>query len=149
MGWRVVEAERRGLLVAWRPFFLAARRMRLDEVPWQIDPLDFELVGQIDRARRSPLSVYVHQVTHGELNVDEDGNAYDVTTDRAGRLRAKLIFPDEAIWVTGVPHLELGAADGAAAVEPAPPRPTPGRAERSSPRPRPKPAGRPHLRLVE
>jgi hypothetical protein len=91
----------------WRPFLLAARAARLEEVHWALDPLDFRLIGQVRRAKRGPLWTYLHVRTGGDLNVDEEGVPHRVRLDRAMRIRTKPADIHAAVWWTGVPQEEL------------------------------------------
>lgn len=107
MGWKTREASAEETLEEWRPFLRAAREMRLEGESWALDPLDFHLVGWIERKGRPILSVYVHVVTGGDLTVDPEGRPHRVTLDRANRIRTKAVGLGPALWWTGVPEYEL------------------------------------------
>lgn len=107
MGWKTRDGSVEETLEEWRPFLRAAREMRLEGEWWALDPLDFRLVGWIERKGGQVLSVYVHVVTGGGLTVDADGRPYRVTVDRANRIRAKAGDLGPALWWTGVPEHEL------------------------------------------
>ncbi len=106
MGWTARDAGSEETFGEWRPFLRAAREMRLEEESWALDPLDFRLIGWIERTGRPRLSVYVHIATGGDLAVDPEGRPHRVTVDRANRIRAKYIDLGPALWWTGVPEHE-------------------------------------------
>lgn len=107
MGWKPRDPEAPDAFATWQPFLLAAREMRLENLPWMLDPLDFRFIGQVERSGRKPLSVYVHVRTGGKLAVDPSGLPFRVTLDRALRIRTKPIDLSHALWGTGVPNEEL------------------------------------------
>ncbi len=107
MAWRQRDPGAVETVEEWHPFLRAAQEARLEELDWMLDPLDFRLIGWIERKGRRPLSVYVHVRTGGDLTVDPDGLAHRVTLDRAQRIRSKVIDISAALWQTGVPREEL------------------------------------------
>lgn len=107
MGWKPRDELAVDTFAEWRPFLLAAREARLQEVPWTLDPLDFRLIGHVGRAKGGPLWTYVHVRTGGDLSVDEDGQPHHVRLDRAMRIRTKRISMSAAVGRTGVPNEEM------------------------------------------
>ena len=102
MGWQPRDPMALDTFGDWRPFLLAAREARLQELHWALDPLDFRLLGHVVRAKRSRLWTYAHLRVGGELNVDDEGVPHQVRVDRAGRIRTRPISLSAALWGTGV-----------------------------------------------
>ena len=111
MGWKPRDADAVDTLDDWRPFLLAARAARVEGVHWTLDPLEFRFIGQVVRAKRGPLWVYVHEGAGGDLSVDADGGPHHVKLDRAMRIRTKAIGYSPAVWRTGMPQHQMDRDD--------------------------------------